>query len=506
MASSLPPPGRHRRGPRAAIVVAAALVLGACAPAVRPPAFAPREDVPIAGLPTAKAGWPAPAWWRRYGDPQLDRIVSLAMRGSPDMEQAEARYRAALRAVASARAELNPQVRALLDGGHGYSDVAVRGELPGTPGSAQRFQLNPGHSWSNSGVAGALATWDLDLWGKQKDAVAAAVGQARAAEAERASAATSLQYNVANTYFDWQAQQARLTVARHAAEAAAGYRELVALRVNGGLDDPTALDQADARLAGLRRAVAQLEGTARLDLAQLAALAGVSPKDLGTLSPAPLPAPDTRLPDDARLGLLARRPDIAAARWQIEASAKNIDQARKAYYPDVSLMALGAFLRTYPDLGSGTRTDLTLGNLGASVQLPIFSGGRLRAQYESAQAQLDLAVARYDAAVVQAAGEVAQGVATLAALEDQRVQVDRQVAASEAQKRRAADRRGKGLIDDRTWLDADMQLDQQHDARLQLTSQLLSANLSLIHALGGGYRADDLPALPAGPAGEESTR
>ncbi|MGN6092023.1 MAG: TolC family protein, partial [Luteibacter jiangsuensis] len=294
--------------------------------------------------------------------------------------------------------------------------------------------------------------------------------------------------------------------ARHAAASAAAYRELVALRVEHGLDDPTALDQAEGRLAGMRRAVAQLEGAARLDMVQLAALAGVSPQELGELTPSPLPVPDTSLPPDARLELLARRPDIAAARWQIEASSKNIDQARKAYYPNVSLTALGAFLRTYPDLGSGTRTDLTIGNIGAAVQLPIFSGGRLRAQYESAQAQLDLAVAQYDGAVVQAAGQVAQGVATLTALDEQRVQVDRQYEASAAQKAKAADRRGKGLIDDRTWLDADMQLDQQRDARLQLTSQMLSANLSLIHALGGGYRADDLPELPAARGGEDSTR
>ena len=487
-------------------VVAATLVLGACAPPVRPPSFVPRDEVPLAGLPTGRAGWPEPEWWHRYGDPQLDRVVELAMRGSPNLEQAEARYRAATRAVESARAELNPQVRGLVGGSHGYSDVTLRGQVPGMPGNAQGFQLSPGHSWSNSGVAGALATWDLDIWGKQKDAVSAAVGQARAAEAERASAAASLQYNVANTYFDWQAQQARLAVAKHAAESAAQYRELVELRVHGGLDDPTTLDQADSQLAQQRRAVAQLEGAASLDLVQLAALAGASPAQLGSLSPVPLPTPDTQLPQDARLGLLARRPDIAAARWQIEASSRQIDQARKAYYPDVSLMALGAFLRTYPNLGSGTRTDLTLGNIGPSVQLPIFSGGRLKAQYESAQAQLDTAVAQYDGAVVQAAGDIAQGVATLRMLDAQREQQDRQFDAAEAQKRKAGDRRSKGLIDDRNWLNADMQLDQQRDARLQLMSQMLSANLTLIHALGGGYHADDLPALPATAAGKESSR
>ncbi|MEX1828269.1 efflux transporter outer membrane subunit [Luteibacter sp. CQ10] len=497
---------RRPRGGPCLIALAAAFSLAACAPPVRPPAFVPREEVPLAGLPTGRAGWPPTEWWRRYGDDQLDRVIALAMRGSPNMEQAEARYRAALRAVDSAKAELNPQVRGLLSGNHGYNDVTLRGQAPGATGSAQGFQLSPGSSWSNSGAAGALATWDLDLWGKQKDAVAAAVGQARAAEAERASAATSLQYNVSNTYFDWQAQQARLAVARHAVRSAEDYRELVQLRVHGGLDDPTALDQADAQLAQQRGAIAQLEGAARLDLVQLAALAGVSLNELGELAPRSLPTADTELPSDARLGLIARRPDIAAARWQIEASAKNIDQARKAYYPDVSLTALGAYLRTYPDLGSGTRTDLTLGGIGPSIQLPIFSGGRLRAQYEGAQAQLDTAVAQYDGAVVQAAGEVAQGVETLRMLDARGVQQDRQLEAARAQQRRAGDRRSKGLIDDRDWLRADMQVDQQRDARLQIDSQTLSANLSLIHALGGGYRADDLPDLPAAAAGKESTR
>jgi len=500
------PNPRRRGGGLPAALLAGVLCLSACAPAVRPPSFTPREEVPLAGLPTGQAGWPEAAWWKRYGDPQLNRVVELAMRGSPNLEQAEARYRAAMRAVDSAKAELNPQVRGLLSGTHGYSDVTLSGQAPGASGTAQRIELSPGHSWSNSGAAGALATWDLDLWGKQKDAVAAAVGQARAAEAERASAATSLQYNVVNTYLDWQAQRARLDVARHVVRSAEDYRSLVELRVKHGLDDPTAQDQADVQLAQQRGNVAQLEGASQLDLVQLAALAGVSPRELGTLEAVALPTPDVQLPPDARLGLLARRPDIAAARWQIEASAKNIDQARKAYYPDVSLTGLGAFLRTYPDLGSGTRTDLALANIGPSIQLPIFSGGRLKAQYETAQAQLDTAVAQYDGAVVQAAGDVAQGIATLQMLDAQRAQQDRQYDATVAQKTKAGDRRSKGLIDDRDWLRADMQVDQQRDARLQLTSQMLSANLSLIHALGGGYYADDLPALPGGTAAKEATR
>lgn len=486
-----------RRSALTALTAALAVALAACAPPVRPPSFAPREQVPLAGLPQGMAGWPAPAWWQRYQDPQLDRLVALAMRGSPDLQAAEARYRSAMRAVDAQKAQLNPQVQGMLAGGHGYSDIDVKGAAPGASGSAQGFELNPGRSWSNAGVAGALAQWDLDLWGKQKAAVAAAVGQARAAEAERATAANSIQYNLAATYFDWQALQARLAVAGEAERSAAKLRQLVALRVHAGLDDPQNLDQADAQLAEQRRAKAMLAGSASLDLAQLAAIAGVSPAELGTLQPRPLPVADTSLPGDARLGLIARRPDIVAARWQIEAASRGIDQARKAYYPDVSLMALGGFLRSYPDLGSGTRTDLTLGNIGPSVSLPIFSGGRLKAQFENAQAQLDSAVANYNRTVVQAAHDVAQQILTLQQLQAVQQQQQRELAASQSQQQRAAHRRQQGVEDDRPWLNSQLQLDQQRDAQLQLQGQLLASNLSLIHALGGGYHSDALPALPA---------
>ncbi|HEY9131269.1 MAG TPA: efflux transporter outer membrane subunit [Dyella sp.] len=474
----------------------AVLAVTGCAPPVRPPTFVPRNEAPLAGLPVGKAGWPQPGWWKRYGDAQLDRLVDLAMRDSPDLEQAQARYLAALRAVDMQRAQLNPQVQGLLNGAHGYSDVDLHGQAPGTSGSAQGISVNPGRSWSNTGVAGALLRWDLDIWGKQKAAVAAAAGQANAAKAERATVANSLQYNVAVTYVDWLTLQSRVALARDAERTAVLYSELAAKRVRAGLDDPQTLDTAQAQLAQLRRTTVMLEGAAALDIAQLAALTGISPQKLGELSPRALPQPDAEPPPDARLGLIARRPDIVAARWQIEAASRSIDQARAAYYPDVSLVALAAYLRIYPDLGSGTRIGATVGNVGPSVQLPLFSGGRLRAQLEASQAQLDNAVAAYNRAVVQAAHDVAQQVLSLQQLNSARQQQDRELAAREQLAARADKRRRQGIDDDRPYLASLLQVDQQHDSQLQLQGQMLAADLSLIHALGGGYRAENLSIPP----------
>jgi NodT family efflux transporter outer membrane factor (OMF) lipoprotein len=472
-----------------------ASLITACAPPARPPQFAPREQAPLAGTPTGTGAWPQEQWWKRYRDPQLDRLMDLATRDSPDLQEAQARYTAAQRVVETQAAQLNPQVRGYMDAAHAYSKIDTHLQ-PNVGSSTQDLNVSPKHSWSNSGIAAALFTWDLDIWGKQKDAVAQAIGQANAARAERAMAANTLHFSVARTYFDWQGEQARLALARTAAQHASAYRTLVAMRVHAGLDDPQLLDRADAQLAGQLRDVATLEGASSLDLAQLAAVAGVSVQQLGALQTRPLPMADTNVPPYAGLELIARRPDIVAGRWQIEASVKGIDAARAAYYPDVSLLALGAYLRMYPDLGSGTRANVGLGNFGAAVSLPIFSGGRLQAQLDTRQAELDAAVADYNRTVVQAAHDVAEQIDTLQQLSMEQTQVERQLGDISAQNQRADHRRRQGLDDDRTWLGLQLQLDQQRDVQLQLSNQLLATNLALINALGGGWHDSHVPALP----------
>jgi outer membrane protein, multidrug efflux system len=447
-------------------------------------------------LPNGAAALPQSAWWKRYDDPQLDHLMELATRHSPDLQQAQARYETAEHAVDVQRAQLNPQVRGLLDGAHGYSKTDIHAHPSAAPSPLQDLDLSPHHSWSNSGLGATLFTWDLDLWGKQKDAVAQAAGQANAMRAEQAMAANSLHYSVATAYFEWQSMQARVQLARASTQAAAQFRALTQLRIHAGLDDPQQLDRADAQLADQQRALAMEVGQSALDLAQLAAVVGVSENALGQLQAHPLPQTDTDIPPDASLSLLSRRPDIVADRWEIEASTQAIKSARAAYYPDVSLTGLAAYLSMDPDLGSGTRAKIGLGSFGPSVSLPIFSGGRLRAQLETRQAQLDSAVASYNHTVVQAAHDVAQQVLTMQQLQAVQVQQNRQVDDVAHQSNRADQRRQQGLDDDRTYLGLQMQLDQARDSQLQVNDQLLTTQLALIYALGGGYQSTDAPALP----------
>src|SRR6185312_14780826 len=161
-----------------------------------------------------------------------------------------------------------------------------------------------------------------------------------AAAAERDAAASMLTAAVAEAYFGWQADQARLDVARFLADNAEKGRRIAAARVRQDIDSPDNLHQADILVAATHEQVVGLEGSVAIRHAALAALIDVAPEQLGALKIVPLPAAGSGLPANAGLDLIARRPDVAASRWRVEAALKDTDVARAAFYPDISLSAL----------------------------------------------------------------------------------------------------------------------------------------------------------------------
>ncbi|MCE5233012.1 MAG: efflux transporter outer membrane subunit [Mizugakiibacter sp.] len=462
-----------------AAALAAALLLAACI-GVPPKPAAPvlREAAPLAGVPaSAQAHWPDAAWWRRYRDPQLDALVERAVAGAPALATAQTRFEAARAAVRVAAAAGGARLDA--------SAQASRERLSDNGLIPPRFL---GFNWYTQGDLGLQFRYDFDWWGKQRAAIESALDQAHAAEAERSAAALLLQAAVADTYFGWQADQARLALARQAVAAQARLQRLAALRVQRGLDPADAQRQADAALAAAREQQAALQGSAELRRVALAALLGVAPAELPALDPRPLPAVDAALPADAGLDLLARRPDVAASRWRVEAAAKQTEAARAAFYPDISLQALAGFSSVDMDklLTGGSRVFA----LTPAIHLPLFDADRLRAQFGASRAELDAAVAAYDASVVEAARDVATQAVALRQIDARRRERAAQVEAGTRLRGSAAARERQGLTDARAGLAAETALLQQRDAAVQLDAQALAADIALIKALGGGYRAD----------------
>jgi multidrug efflux system outer membrane protein len=461
---------------RAVLAILIALTLAGCAAPARLLAPDLRDDVPLAGLQApARAGWPAAQWWRQYHDPQLDDLMDRATGQSPDLVLAQSRVNQAEQSARLAAAQLGLSV-------NGSAQVA-RQRLSDHGLIPSQFL---GFSWYNQADLGAQLKYDFDWWGKKRATLEAALDQAHAAEAQRSAAALALQYAVADTYFGWQADQARLQLADQALATQRQFNRIADLRVKQGVDLPDEAQKARAQLAAVQEMRVALEGSAKIRRVSLASLLGVSPEQLPDLQPRPLPRVDEGIPANAALDLIARRPDIAASRWQVEAALRQTDAARAEFFPDFSISAMAGLSSI--DLGklftAGSRTF----SLTPALHLPIFNGGALKANYGVSKAQLDAAIAQYDSTVLAAAREVAtqalgaQQIAARRVIQRTRVDAQQQLLAN------AQARATQGVRDARESLVAKAQWLQQRDTAVQLQAQAVATDLVLVKALGGGYR------------------
>ncbi|NUR23465.1 efflux transporter outer membrane subunit [Frateuria sp.] len=467
---------------RTALAAAIALTLAACAtpPAkLSPPQL--RDDVPLAGIETTtRAGWPEAQWWRSYDDPQLDELMDRALRQAPDLALAQSRVQGAEQSARLAAAQMGLSI----NGNAQFSRqrMSEHGLIP------SKFL---GFTWYSQADLGVQLKYDFDWWGKKRASVEAALDQAHAAQAQRSAAALALQYAVASTYFGWQADQARLALADQALAAQQQLLDIAQLRVRQGVDLADTVEQAQAQRASIRQMRAAVEGSAKVRQAVLASLLGVAPADLPPLQARSLPDVAPGLPADAGLDLIARRPDIAASRWQVEAALKQTDAARAQFFPDLSLTALAGLSSI--DMGklftAGSRTFAVT----PALHLPIFEGGALEANYGLSRAQLDGAIAQYRSTVLEAARDVATQALGAEQLAAQRQEQQAQLDADERLLAHAQARLHQGVRDARESLAARLALLQQRDAAVQLHAQALATDLALVKALGGGYRSEPHP-------------
>ncbi|SEV94817.1 efflux transporter outer membrane subunit [Luteibacter sp. 329MFSha] len=466
---------------RSALLAGAmALALGACHVPAKIDRPALRDEAPLAGVDAGqRAGWPAADWWRVYGDPQLDELIALALRGAPDLAQARTRVESAQQNIQVAAAQAGLRIDASAQVAR--QRMSENGIIP-----AQFL----GFTWYNQADLGIQARYDFDWWGKKRYAIESAIDSARAAEAERSAASLTIQATVADTYFGWLADQSRVALAERLVTARERALRIAELRVRQGVDVPDTAQQARGELAGARQQLVALRGSAAIRRASLATLVGVAPAALPALSPRPLPDVTPGLPADAGSDLMARRPDIAATRWQVEAALRQTDAARAQFFPDVSLTAMAGLSSI--DMDKVFSADSRVFGLTPAIHLPIFEGGALEANHGVSRAQLGAAVAQYNATVASAAREVATQALGARQLADRRAQQDTQLDAATTLLASARARAARGVRDDRESLATEAALIQQQDMAAELHGQALSTDVALIRALGGGYRAEPI--------------
>lgn len=462
-----------------ALLSSAVLVLGGCA--------SPGDVHSTAVLQSTSASadratpWPAERWWQAYGDATLDRLVDQALAGQPGLQLAQARLRQAQAAVGVAEAAQLPQVNGSVD----LTDQRF------TENGLVPKPLAGSIKWNNSGQIGA--SWELDLFGRQRAALAGAIGQLRAAEAETQAARVLLAGNVAAGYFNL----ARLVEQRSVALQSLQQREqvlaLVQQRVAAGLDTQVERRQAEGLIAQSRVEIEALDESIGRTRHALAELVGQRPDALDTLAPALAALRSNPLPAGLPADLLGRRADLVAQRWRVEAAQRDVDVARTLFYPNVNLTAFVGLssigLDKFVQAGS-----LTYG-AGPALRLPIFEGGRLRANLGAKTAEVDAAVEGYNGALLRALREVADEIGSLQSLErQQRAQADATTAANVAYDL-ALQRYQAGLGNFLTVLTAQTNVLAQSRASTDLKARHLASEVALTRALGGGYATATLPAV-----------
>jgi NodT family efflux transporter outer membrane factor (OMF) lipoprotein len=359
--------------------------------------------------------------------------------------------------------------------------------------SSQARPLGGGASIGESYDAGLSAAWEVDLWGQNRAALAAARASAAADLFDREAVALTVASGVADTYFQVLSARDRLRIAQANVDNAGRVLELVEVRVANGAATPLELAQQRTQLATQSATIPRLQQQERQAVNALALLLAhplpgfaVEAQSLGQLQPVPVLA---GLPSE----LLQRRPDIAAAEARLDAAAADITAARVALYPSLDLTASAG-------VESDTlRAILSRGNvisIGLSALAPIFEGGRLRAQVQLSEAQRLELLETYRGTVLEALADVEDALTAVrrtrereAALTTAVTEARRAFALAETQYRAGA----IGLLE---LLDTQRTLFSAEDSLASARFDHLSGLADLYRALGGGWTEESAGSGP----------
>ena len=439
------------------------------------------------------AAWPAHDWWRRYGDAQLDALVAEALAGSPTLRIADARIRQSSALAGLAEAALSPQAGAAARSSRQH--YSANSNVP--PPLAGNWR------WSNE--ASMNFSYELDFWGKNQAGLDAAIGRRNAAEVEAQAARLMLVVGVTQTYLRLHQAYAQRDLAHAVLAQRAQVLALTRQRVDAQLDSSVDLKQAQLAIPVAREQIAAADETVALLRNQLAALLGAGPdRGLAIARPAMQAVRPAAVPTLLPSALLARRPDVVAQRWRIEAQARDIAGAKAQFYPSVNLTALVGLqsLGFSRLLEGGSR----IAGAGPTLSLPIFDGGRLRSNLAARNAEYDIAVEQYNQTLVDAMRDVVGQLVSLDALRQRTAYQDEALATAQQAYELSVQRYRAGVGNYLQVLATEIQVLAQRRAHIDLEARAFDLDMQLVRALGGGHAAEPLsPTSPTSPTYSQVT-
>ena len=415
-------------------------------------------------------------WWRDFGDEQLTALVEQALANNPNLKVAQARLERVQANYDSVRTSALPTVGLGADLTHQkYSSNFI-------------YPPPMGGAILDTGTVQANASWELDFFGKNRTALDAAIGQVRAAQADAQAAQMLLASNVARSYFQWVRINAQLAVAQRTLAQREQSKGLVQDRLNAGLDTQLELQQSESALPDARLQIEMLQEQLTLALNAMAALTGQQKTALALVPPAQATIKTVANATTIPMDLLGRRADIAAARWRVEAAVQDVGNAKTLFYPNINLVAFAGLQSIGFDklIQSGSQQW----GVGPAIRLPLFDGGRLRANLHAKSADLNAAIESYNARVVDAVHDVADQLASRQSITRQQVEQAKAQASAEAAYSIATQRYKAGLGTYLNVLSAETSVLAQRRQGVDLAARALDTQVQLIRALGGGYGAN----------------
>lgn len=461
----------------------ALLVLIAGCKAVGPDYQAPGAPEPAAALPqrdgpgTALSAEEAASWWTVLSDPALTRLIEQSLSSNRTLRAASASVREARARLSVSRAGLLPQV----DAAGAYRRYRTS-DNAGLPSDGDRFS------------AGFDASWELDLFGRQRRAVESAQASFEAECATLENVWVSLAAETAQTYTELQTVRRRLSVAQTNLAVQAETLDILSSRAKAGLADELAVEQARYNLERTRATLPGLFSAEEAARNALAVLVGVMPGELAAdrVAPAQIPSAPPRALVGIPADLLRRRPDVRAAERRLAAQTAKIGEATADLYPTFSLNgSIGLESLEGKDF---FKTGSRFFSLGPSVSWPVYRAGSIRANIEVQSALQEQALAAYEQTVLEAVQELRDALSDYAREYERRDALEKAAAAARAAVAISQDQYRNGLTDFNSVLDAQRSLLTFEEAVALSEGAITKHLIRVFKALGGGW------SVFAGPA------
>jgi NodT family efflux transporter outer membrane factor (OMF) lipoprotein len=419
--------------------------------------------------------WPSYDWATQFGDRQLVSLISEALAKNPDLDAAKARIRQADAVIYERQSVLFPRID--FQGYFARNKTLTNGVM--LPSAS--------NSWQSIDLSVLNVNYELDFWGKNYAHLAQALSNKKVSQASAQTASLILATNIASTYNELAYNYAFQEISKATVTLWKTLYLITKVRIDSGLDTQIELYQVRNLQATAQTQLTAIEGQLTIIKQRLGILLGGGPDRGLSIHPPKLRYfHQPPLPNNLPLALLGRRPDIVAARWQVEAALFGVRNSKAMFYPNINLRATAGYLSF--GLSHFFSNTNQLSSLTPAVSLPIFDAGVLRAQLRGRYATLDEAIAIYNSTLNQALGDVAQQLASIRSIDDQ-LRVEQQALDSARQAFVLSKKQYRiGLTTQLVVLNIKIRYLIEQQNRLNLIKTRRNLQVALIKALGGGFR------------------